>query len=1012
MVDYQDISVGFGPGIDTKTDPKAAAKPIQMQDYVFTNRNRVTKRNGYDAMTNLIAGGGSFTNPVMTKVYNGELLNASVVTGTSTFGQRMLGYSPALNRWIDKGKYSSIAVSRQSIAQGLFETNIGNSSSAIAGGYVLYAWDNLSSGITGVSTYTFISVQDTQSGSFLCQNVKVPGSGAGNSRAIALGSSVLAVFVGGYISVITVNTSGVTIGALTSVVPGSTIDAITTPTGCGVLCIGATLQIATLNTSGAVTHSASITPLGAVTPLSISLDSTTGNFWIYWIDSGSIFNYAIYSSTLSVVLATTSIISGPSSYQQIVAQPVSSTHQIVYYSQYTFPSLGNLPGSIYPSVGSYSVDNLGNSTSGSFQMDNVDIYSKIFTVGASTYIGGVFLSSVQATGFIIDVADMIVVSKFLPSEAEGIYGPNNGGSDGVQLGMRPKSSPATPNALTATDIIMACGRAISIQTTVFSSATPGAVYNADPTTSVVMGVDALSFDFDNIEANQGVIQQNTLVLNGGIVSQYDTASVTELGFSIYPDGMTGVVGTSGSIPAGTYIYYATYEWTDALGNLHQSAPSLPMTVVIGSGGAGSVGLKVQNLILTQKIDVNIVFWRTIAVASGGGVLAYRLATIQNVDALTSTVYTDKATDAAIQLSQKLYTLGESVLENLAPPPAMIIWTNFNRAWLIDSENPDTTIEYCKTASQGSGIAFSTGFLELIIDSKYGPITGASPMDEKTIILKQNGVGYFYGNGSDDSGNGSTISNFQFIPSDTGCVNSKSVILYPNGILFKSPKGIYQLSRGVSITYFGQDVEKYNSQDVQNAQLLNSKNQIRFLTSSGLSLVYDYVMNQWGTFTNHAGFSSDTFQGLYVYARSGNNAQDNNSIFIEDTSSFLDNATSFAPLVQIFFIKGQSIQNFERMRRIILLGDYQNGTNSGHGVQVSASYDFGTTFSAPIPYYFNTPTPFQYRERLPRQKCDTVSLLIQEITTGASGEFVDFTDLGFELGLKKGLNKLPGYRSVG
>ncbi len=100
---------------------------------------------------------------------------------------------------------------------------------------------------------------------------------------------------------------------------------------------------------------------------------------------------------------------------------------------------------------------------------------------------------------------------------------------------------------------------------------------------------------------------------------------------------------------------------------------------------------------------------------------------------------------------------------------------------------------------------------------------------------------------------------------------------------------------------------------------------------------------------------------------------------------------------------------------MLIGDFQNGSSSGHGVQISVSYDFGATFSTPVQYLFgaaSTSGVFQYREGIARQKCDSFQILIQEVTTGASGEFVDFTDLGLEMAVKRGLNKLSGNRSVG
>ena len=83
----------------------------------------------------------------------------------------------------------------------------------------------------------------------------------------------------------------------------------------------------------------------------------------------------------------------------------------------------------------------------------------------------------------------------------------------------------------------------------------------------------------------------------------------------------------------------------------------------------------------------------------------------------------------------LYTEGGAILENIAAPPSVILWTNNNRLWCVDSENEETNIEYSKTASSGSGISFSFGQLELVIDSKFGAMTGISPMDEKDGYLK-------------------------------------------------------------------------------------------------------------------------------------------------------------------------------------------------------------------------------------------------------------------------------------
>jgi hypothetical protein len=72
------VSIPFGSGADTKTDPKmlSAPKLTLLQDAIFTNRDRVTKRNGYDVSTKALVGGGNFSSPKMVSSYKNELVCA------------------------------------------------------------------------------------------------------------------------------------------------------------------------------------------------------------------------------------------------------------------------------------------------------------------------------------------------------------------------------------------------------------------------------------------------------------------------------------------------------------------------------------------------------------------------------------------------------------------------------------------------------------------------------------------------------------------------------------------------------------------------------------------------------------------------------------------------------------------------------------------------------------------------------------------------------------------------
>lgn len=1042
---YTTVSLPFGGGVDTKTDPKqvAAQKNTLLYDCIFTNPKRITKRNGYDPFTTAMVGGGVWSSPTMSASIRNQVLLAA----TTTNGQRLISYSEDLNAWEDVGKYLSIAVSKQTIASiGAAEspaptsvTPYGyfNGNSIVLGNIALYTYET-AAGSSGGQEDNFgqqplqgyYSILDTETGVYLAKDVPIT-NGNGFVKPALLGASQLAIF---YIRVstgklcvrlVTVNSSGVSLGSeivIATCVSSSganvqypyCYDYVTTATGAALgVADGNNLLVYKLTSSGTATLEATLSAgTGFPIPINLTTDSS-GNIWVYWADSDQVVYVAIYTSSYGVVLATTTITSSSSNaILQIAAYNSSAGVQTVWITIYELVTVSQYTnGSYVVSTQVYTITTGGTSTDTGLRLPS-SVYGKPFLINSVNYMPMCTYSQSQSTGMILDTTDGNAVAKFLPTECENIYTSGydlsgNTYSAAAPLSGRYPGFLTQPNILSSTMVSIASMQVISSGLFDPTSSTNLSAFPVVVTTAATLTVVDITFDFDNIDAYQAVTQQETLLLNGGIVSAYDGASVTELGYTVDPDNLViKPVGSGGSIPTGTFIYYLTYSWVDALGNLYESAPSLGITAIFASGSSNSVQMNIYLNLTTLKKGVITNIWRSDS--NLGGNIAYLIGTLPSG---TGGSYTDTLSTAAASVpgNPTLYTQNGAILENIAPPPAMILWTNNNRAWCIDSENPETTVEYSKTASSGTGVSFSTGVLEYLIDSKFGAVTGASPMDEKTVLMKQSGVGYFIGDGANDAGTGATLTPFQFIPSDTGCSNSKSVISYPQGLLFRASngKGIYVVSRGLAIQYFGYDVAGYSTQDIQAAQIIGNKNQIRFLTSNGSSLLYDYVMQQWSVFTNHTGYSSTLWNGNYVYVRT------DGSVYQENQSgTYLDNGVAIAPLIQMAWIKAGSEQGFQRTRRIEMLGDFQTA-NSGHGVQVSIAYDFNPTFSAPIPYYFTGSNGvFQYRERLPRQKCDAFQLQIQEIVTGASGEYIDFTDLGLEVLMKSGLNRLPGNRSVG
>lgn len=994
MLDEQTLSINFGQGIDTKTDPKlvVSSKLTALQNGIFTDAKRVSKRNGYDAMTLNRVGGGTISSPVMVKSFNNELLCAA--------GGNLYSYSETLNGWQARGVYNSVAVSNSPVsapyADQLTPSGTLNPLCVVSGNLSLVVYQSGGSGNDGI----YACVIDNQTGTKIISDFYF-GTGTSGGKPVLLGGSTFAVMYADGAQNLLLQTLTLTLGGGAVFNSAVTVDATGTMdrfevigTSSGAIVMyneGGTLHVKTLNTSGSTVNSATIAAAGTFTnsPLCIS-QGTDGNIWTYWTDSGTLTSatlyYAVWSSTLAVVLAKTTIAATLSRCFQVTVLPASTTQQTVYFSVYSSAP----PGSVnIPSIKKISVQSNGTIGSSSVVINNVDIYSKIATIGSKNYMAVMFMSQVTPTAFLLDLSTTAVVAKFLYGKAEGAFSVSNSGTRGIGfLG--------DIQSLGNNRYSLCCGYISTSNDFVITSGTG----TGSKLQNTFLAATNVIFDFAHIDANQAISFGGSIVLNGAVMSMYDGLHCSELGFNYDPDNVQVATAGGGNVDIGQHEYFVVYEWTDANGNLHQSAPSVVYYVNLVA--ASTVTVYAQSLSLTQKGNVFVSLYRTIA---SGTSVAYKVATALNSSLNSYITLSDNTADANITNNPTLYTQGGAILENFAPPPSMVMWSNNNRLFVVDSMNPETTIEYSKSQAIGYGISFSTGQLELVVESKLGAIRGASPMDEKTVLLKENGFMVFIGDGANDAGTGSTFSNTQIIPSEVGCTNSKSVALISAGIMFRSLSGIYLLSRGTSVQYLGAEVEAYNAQDIQSVTLVPGKSQIRILTSSGSSLVYDYVFNQWSTFTNHSGLSSDVWNGVYIYVRSDGN------IYKENSSTFLDGATAYQLSATTAWIKASQIQGFERVRRIAMLGDFQGA--AGHGVQISAAYDWSTSFSAPISYSFTgANAAFQYRERLPQQKCNALQLQIQEVTTGVSGEFVDFSDLGLEIGAKRGLNKLPAAASVG
>lgn len=1009
----QEFDLDIGKGLDKKTDPKAVVpgKLLLLENAVFTEGHQLAKRLGYDQLTantfsDYTNSTGTLVGPKFIKVYNNELVCAD--------NERFYSYSPALGAWIDKGPYESIASTEMQTSAAIQEVSQSYQSSAVLGNFMLSCWQ-----ITNFIPRSFANVIDLTTGTKLIPDTEFAQSNvSGNAapKCCVLGGTTLALFSmnGPNLTCTTFIISGNSItfsgftNVFTAVNPIGVYDVVGTTTG-GVITYNGTTK--TLDTTGATTHTATGFTGVKVPSITVGPD---GNIWVYGqvlsaVGSASIatVQYIVYSPTLTVVHATTAIATiGPGTgvstgeAQNIVAVADSATQQTVIFDEF-LQGTSTTPIPIFPLI-TKTVTVTGTVTAGTFTTDLMSILSKPFYVGTSRYLftaygnlivsgssqPGIYLFNIDSKAYTTSTITGAIVAKALYESA-----------------FPGSTSGYLPNVVQVSAQKYAINVPYLAETIIDTSGT-----------TLTYASTLVEVDWNHQDSYQGLVFNNQLLLNGGIVQMYDGNVCAELGFNLLPqidaaftNGIAGNIPVSG---ARGLFYTAVYQWIDNQDNLHQSSapPGTVPTSPSGSPASQQIEVDVTVPVLTGKDpslinNISVALYRT----TSGGSLFYLVDLIRvssNPTQASSIVFIDNTSDASLILNLPLYTNG-NVLGNDPPPPSLIFNSHNNRAWLVDSTSPFTAW-YSKTSTETVGASFS-GDLLVDIDSKGGPISGMSELDDKQIFFKADSrTVILYGDGANDTGTGSTLSAPQFMQTDVGCSASKSIISQPNGIIFKSPKGWYLLDRSTQMHYIGYPVESYNTQNVTSAIRMADKTLCVFLTSSGSTIAYDYFFDQWSVFTNHTGYAADIFQGLYTYVRT------DGAIYKQNVSTFLDSTSTYLMRLQTAWIRLNKIQGFQRVKRIITLGD-QLSPRTGHGIQISAAYDFINTFSTPVQYLFpSTSGPFQYREMLARQKCDTVSLLIEEVSAaaGQTGEFIDLTDIGFLAGIKKGPNKLSAANSVG
>lgn len=284
---------------------------------------------------------------------------------------------------------------------------------------------------------------------------------------------------------------------------------------------------------------------------------------------------------------------------------------------------------------------------------------------------------------------------------------------------------------------------------------------------------------------------------GGLLAQWDGSTVTEVGSLGEPVIVSATPDTSGALTSNSsYQHTMVWQWFDALGRRHFSAPAAPVVTDL-AGGEDEVDLVVSPTGGASRARWTGHVYRTLA----NGSVFYRVT--PQSKGLTDFVsaYSDTLSDANASVREVLYTEGGVLSADPAPASRFGAFA-LGRLWLAGLFARER-IRCSTLALPGLGLSFpeqATHWLDF-----PNPVTGLASLEDSLIVFTENDIYVVSGDGPDDTGLGGFA--VRQIATDVGCTDWRSVVSTSLGVFFQSRAGIMLLPRlgGAAPVYVGQAV---------------------------------------------------------------------------------------------------------------------------------------------------------------------------------------------------------------
>ncbi len=492
-----------------------------------------------------------------------------------------------------------------------------------------------------------------------------------------------------------------------------------------------------------------------------------------------------------------------------------------------------------------------------------------------------------------------------------------------------------------------------IQSPTALSATKFAFAGASLRTGATGAIEIDILDFADPNVCQTAPYGDVVSFSGGTPYTYDGATTAEQGFVSAPGVLSSANG-AGALPDGTYGYCVVWEHVDAAGQVHRSAPSPVLTVVMTGGGANGRTVTTDGCPFSARQGViRAALYRTPSLATG----PFHRVPVATIDVSPATATSrvsfspDSTADASLVAGAHLYTqpgtLGSAV-PRTGPPSLSSLISHQDR--LVGVGEDGKTIWVSGQQITGDGLWWSS-FAGFQYPQQRGPITALASMDGRLIAWTRDEPSVLDGQGPPDNGQGGGYVTSQLV-SDVGCISQRSVCVTTGGVTFQSLRGLERLNRSLQVdNYFGARIEDTLTANPVITSAVNQQATSRVVFTclpvegsfTGTAIEWD-LTNQLWTVCPRIIFG----QGIQSAANIGGPGQAAVYTFVtpggfvwQDTpGSALENAGYKPGRLLTPWVHVQGLTGWQHVDSLQILAK----ALSGHDLRVRVAYDYSATFT--------------------------------------------------------------------